>query len=355
MEDHTTPSIDVIQVGIGGMGNAWLKAIEASPNVGIAALVEIDDSVAEAQCEQYGLDRTRVFRSLDAALAATKADGVINVTPPQFHEAVSIMALAAGVPVLSEKPLADTLEAAQAIVRKANETDVLHMVAQNRRYSIPALTLKQVIDSGYLGAVGSVSVEFYRGPHFGGFREVMPYPLVVDMAIHHFDMMRYFLGRNATSIHGQSWNPPWSWYDGDASTALLLEFQDSLPVTYQGSWCSTAAETSWNGHWRFECENGVIVMRDDQVYVYYSLGDWPEPEAVSRSGSNDAYLVTPVQAKLTDQAYLLNEFYEAITTGRTPETTAQDNIHSLAIVFAALRSFATNGVVEIDALLQPPA
>ena len=109
--DHPTgisSEMKVIQVGIGGMGNAWLTAVQASPDVEFAALVEIDEGIAAAQCSRYALDDVPVFRTLPEALAAVDADGVINVTPPQFHEEVSVTALEAGVPVLSEKPLAHT-------------------------------------------------------------------------------------------------------------------------------------------------------------------------------------------------------------------------------------------------------
>jgi predicted dehydrogenase len=322
----------IIQVGIGGMGNAWLNAVLNSSEVEYAGFVEINDAIAKSQAQRYGLDGKLIFHTLPEALAAVSADGVLDITPPQFHKSISNTSLEAGIPVLSEKPLADTLESAQDIVRKANETGMLHMVAQNRRYSIPAQTLKQVLMSGKMGGVASVSIEFFRGPHFGGYRDEMPYPLIIDMAIHHFDMMRFFLDSEAVSIFGQSWNPVWSWYKGDASASLMLEFANDVVVTYDGSWCSISADTSWNAHWRFECANGVIIMREDEVYTQTAQGDLTA--------------VRPLQPQYTDQAYLLHEFYEAVTQGKTPATTCQDNIKSLGIVFDCVRSFESGAVVR---------
>jgi predicted dehydrogenase len=331
------------------MGNAWLSAVLKSHEVEYAGFVEINDSIAETQAASYGLDRSHIFHSLDEALSALEADGVIDVTPPQFHQQVSITALEAGIPVLSEKPLADTLDAAQAIVRKANETGVLHMVAQNRRYMVATQTVKQVIESGQMGKIASVSVEFFKGPHFGGFREEMPYPLIVDMAIHHFDLMRFFLGSDAVSLFGRSWNPPWSWYQGDASASLVLDF--GTPVSYDGSWCSTGVETAWNGHWRFECEKGVILMRDEQVYIQPRLNERMDAGGFWQYKNDDLTLAPSLQPTFTDQSYLLHEFYEAVMNGRTPATTCQDNIRSLAIVFGALRSFETGSVVRLSDIL----
>ncbi len=324
----------VIQVGIGGMGNAWLRAVLASPEVEYAGFVEINPTIAREQAEKYGLDPSLIFSSLPEALAAVKADGVIDVTPPRFHREISLMALEAGIPVLSEKPLADTIEAAWDIVRKTNETGVLHMVAQNYRYSVPAQTLKQVIASGELGRVGAVTVEFFKGPHFGGFREEMPYPLIIDMAIHHFDMMRFFLDSDPVSVFGRSWNPPWSWFKGDASASVILEFANGVVVSYDGSWCSMGRETSWNGNWRFECEKGVIALEGDQVYTQLA--------------GQEAVLIKPVERQYVAQAYLLHEFYEAVTQGKSPVTTCQDNIKSLGIVFDVVKSFETGCPVRCE-------
>lgn len=67
----------VIQVGIGGMGNAWLGAVQRSPEVEFATLVEIDADIADQQAEAYGLDRSLIFRALPEALAQVNADAVI--------------------------------------------------------------------------------------------------------------------------------------------------------------------------------------------------------------------------------------------------------------------------------------
>ena len=336
----------IIQVGLGGMGNAWLNAVLNSPEVEYAGFVEINDTIAASQAERYHLDSSLIFHSLDAALNAISADGVLDITPPQFHKDVSLTALDAGVPVLSEKPLANTLDSARDIVRKADETGVLHMVAQNYRYSVPAQTLKHVIASGEMGQIAAVSVEFFKGPQFGGFRDEMPYPLIIDMAIHHFDMMRFFLDGDPVSVFGRSWNPPWSWYKGDASASVALEFANGTSASYTGSWCSTGVETPWNAHWRFECENGVILLRDDQVYMQVRTDELLDRGGYRQFANEELKIVPTVHVEYTAQAYLLHEFCEAITNGITPATTCQDNIKSLGIVFDAVRSFKTGVVVE---------
>lgn len=314
------------------MGNTWLRTVLGSTEFSHSAFVEISDEIGKRQAEAYGLNPSKIFKTLNEALTTVPADGVINVTPPQFHREISIQALEAGLPVLSEKPLADTLESAQAIVRKANETGVLHMVTQNYRYSIPAQTLKEAMDSKALGEVGALTVEFFKGPHFGGFREEMDYPLIIDMSIHHFDMMRFFLESDPLWVYGRSWNPNWSWYRGDASAAVLIGFDNGVRVSYNGSWCSTGMETPWNGDWRFECEKGVISLEDDQVRTQLT--------------GQEAEIAPPVQMEHVAQAYLLHEFHQALTEGHKPATTCQDNIKSLSLVFDVIRSFERGEVIR---------
>jgi predicted dehydrogenase len=335
----------VIQVGIGGMGNAWINTVLNSSDITFAGFVEVNDTIIEEQVIRYEMDRTRIFKSLGDALKKIHADAVINVTPPQFHKDVSCLAMDAGLPVLSEKPLAGILSDAQAIVDKSNETGVLHMVTQNYRYHVPMQTLKQILDSGELGKIGAVTVEFFKGPHFGGFREEMPYPLIIDMSIHHFDLMRFFLDSNPVSVYGRSWNPPWSWYKGDASASVSLEFANGAVVAYNGSWCSSGQETPWNANWRFECEKGVVTLKDDQVYVEHLLGV-EGGEGFRHSLHDGITLVPPIVMEREAQAYLLHEFHEAVTTGKKPATTCQDNIKSLGIVFDVVQSFATGAVVQ---------
>ncbi len=336
----------VLQVGIGGMGNTWLRAVQRSPMVEFAGFVEINSEIARQQADAYGLDRARIYASLPEAIGQVDADAVINVTPPEFHREICLAALEAGLPVLTEKPLAGTLEDARVIARAAETSGILCSVAQNYRYRPFAQTVKAVLDGGELGQAGALQAAFYRGPHFGGFREAMPHPLIIDMAIHHFDMMRYFLDGDALEITARSWNPPWSWFDGDASASAQIRFANGLRASYAGSWCSQAFETSWNGEWRIECEGGVVLAEDDKVYTQRLLG--VEDGARGKAATHGEKRETPLVAMpLEGQEYLLQEFYEAVTGDGEAGTTAQDNIRTMELVFGVVRACDTGQTVRL--------
>ncbi len=336
----------VIQVGIGGMGNTWLNAVQRSPRVEFAGFVEVNDEIARAQAAAYHLDPSLIFQSLPEALETVEADAVINVTPPDVHREICVSALEAGLPVLTEKPLAGNLEDARAIVSAADTTGMLCSVAQNYRYRPLTQTIKAILASGELGAVGAVRCEFFRGPHFGGFREEMPHPLIIDMSIHHFDLMRFFLGSDAVTITARSWNPPWSWFDGDASAAAQIEFANGVEASYTGSWCSQALETSWNADWRFECERGVILVEDDRVYIQRLLS--VDEGARGLASIHDNRREIPlVGMEREGQDYLLQEFFEAVQKGADTVTTAQDNIHTMEFVFGVVEACDGGKTVRI--------
>ncbi len=336
----------VIQVGIGGMGSTWLRAVQRSPYVHFAGFVEINDEIARAQAEAYNLDPSLIFQSLPEALENVETDAVINVTPPEAHREICIRALETGLPVLTEKPLAGNLAEARAIVDAAKATGMLCSVAQNYRYRPLTQTIKAILDSGELGALAAARAEFFRGPHFGGFREQMAHPLIVDMSIHHFDLMRFFFGSDAVSISARSWNPPWSWFDGDASAAAMIKFANGVEASYTGSWCSQAFETSWNADWRFECERGVILVADDRVYIQ-QLESVDEGARGQSSIHDERREIPLIGMERESQDYLLQEFYEAVTQGKDVSTTAQDNIHTMAFVFGVVEACDSGGTVNL--------
>lgn len=331
--------IKIILVGIGGFANAWFPEIIDSPDVEFAGFVEINSKIIRQQVKEYDLARDEIFPTLDEALEAVEADGVINVTPPAVHKPISLTALERGLPVLSEKPLADSMASAQAIVEKSNQTGILHMISQDYRYKVPFQTLKSVLDSGELGAVDSLRVDFYKGPQLKGrFHEQLPYPLLQDMSIHHFDLMRYLLGSNLSSVSARSWAPRWNWFNGESAVSAILEFENQVAVSYNASWCGTGQETSWNGDWRFDCEDGVLLLKDDQVYLHRRTDKLEDFGVFKQFVNEDLVEVPPLDLELVGRGRLLHEFVEAITNGTTPETISQDNIVSLKMVFDVIEA-----------------
>ena len=197
MSEVDTTRLPVVVVGAGAMGGEWLKMLAASPHAEPVGVVDLNLDLANTTVAALGLDAV-VGDSLAAVAERSGARGVINVTVPQAHRVVNEQALRAGLPVLCEKPLAPTVSEALRQVALADLTGELLMVSQSRRYFNHLAAYKRAVVQ--LGALGAVEARFFHEDHEPGFREQMAHPLLVDMSVHHFDMLRYLSADEPVSV-----------------------------------------------------------------------------------------------------------------------------------------------------------
>ncbi len=111
-----TETVNAVLVGCGGISRAWLQASVDVPGLRIAGLVDIAREAAETRAAEFGLDDALVDSDLGAVLDRIGPDVVFNCTVPEAHGEVTLAALAHGCHVLSEKPLADSMERAREMV-----------------------------------------------------------------------------------------------------------------------------------------------------------------------------------------------------------------------------------------------
>jgi predicted dehydrogenase len=323
----------LLQVGAGGMGRAWLRTIAQNPDVVLVGLIDLDVALARSAADEHGYAEVPVAASIDEL--AQLADAVIDVTVPAAHPVVSATALGHGLPVLSEKPLAESVRQCLQMVAAAELSGKLLMVSQSRRYFRAGNAFARQITE--LGAVGSLSCEFFKAPHFGGFRERMAEPLLIDMAIHQFDLARKLIGSAPVSVYCESYNPEWSWFDGNAAANAVFAFANGTRFVFNGSWCAPGLETSWNGHWRASAAGGTAYWDGDNA-----------PTVELASGDTAV-------AELTDEpeeiAGSLAEFVAAVRSGAVPQSEAHSNVISVAMVEAAVQSAATGAPVRIADVL----
>jgi len=330
--------IRVLQVGAGGMGRAWLKALGTRTDVELVGLVELDVPAGRQAAADHGFD-VEVSTHLGDLTARTSPDFVLDVTVPPAHHPITTRALELGLPVLGEKPLAQTLEEAVDLVRVTERTGGLFVVSQSRRYHEGLFALRDSLPA--LGDVGIVTTEFYRAPRFGGFRDEMDHVLLLDMAIHPFDSARFLLGVDPVAVSCEEFNPSWSWYAGAAATSAVFEMAGGARYVYTGSWCSPGAETSWEGRWRVSGSRGTSLWDGEAAPttdISQSSGD-----AVPVTGST----VVPghsIEGSLAD-------FVTALRTGVAPMGEVHDNLFSLAMVHGAISSASLGRRVTIDEVL----
>jgi predicted dehydrogenase len=227
------------------------------------------------------------------------------------------------------------------MVAAAERAGKLYMVSQSRRYDARLHALRRLVVE-QIGDLGILNSDFYIGAHFGGFRDQMRSPLLLDMAIHTLDAARYINGADPVSVYCDEFNPPWSWYAGDSCATALFEMSGGLRYTYRGSWCAEGRHTSWEAEWRAVGPNGSATWDGHAA---------PVAEVVVGAGGFHAPVESRAAEVAEDQpvgiAGSLRDFLHALETGATPMGECHDNIKSLAMVFAAIESAATGKRVAI--------
>jgi predicted dehydrogenase len=335
--------VRVLQVGVGGFGKTWLAALAQIPeDVQYAGLCDQVPTALEEARALTGLDPGRCDTDLAAALAAADPEVAVVVVPPDAHRPVATQCLEAGVPVLLEKPLAGTREDCAALVEAARRSGLELAVSQNYRYRPVIETARQAIASGRLGTVAQAQVDFRIHHDFRGtFRESMDHPLILDMAVHHFDLLRFVCGLEPRHVYAESWNPPWSQFAGDASAVCVFAMDRGARVVYSASWHPRGQFTDWNCRWLVECEGGYLTLDRDRVRCY----EGADPH---RPGTPEDEVDVPlVELRRTDQAAVLLDFVTAIREGRPAPTTAEDNLRSLEMVFGAVDATGRAGGVAL--------
>ena len=332
-----------IVVGLGSRSRSWIGVCQRNPDVALVGYVDVVPEQRERIAQQLGLPQAQIFSSLEEAAEAIEADFVLDVTPPAAHEVVATGAFSAGLHVLGEKPFSDNFDAAKRVVAAAESAGLTHMVTQNYRFGRLPRTTHHRLKEGIIGEPAQVTVGFYRawatrpGTHY----TTMPYPLLTDMGIHHFDMLRYVMAREPVRVYARTWNPSWGWHAGDAGHTAIIEFTDGLIGTHHSLGCSVGKQSPWNGEWRIEGAEGSLTWEDDALYF-----------TCAHPSDKRAREALPLdELALTGQDALLAEFVAAVNEGREPECSGKDNIKSLALVFAAIQSAKEGRFVDIAELL----
>jgi len=173
-----------------------------------------------------GLHTTTDYTEL---LNGSKVDAVFIATPVHTHKSLAVEFLAAGKHVFVEKPLADSIQAGEEMVRQAERSARILMVGHTFVYSQPVRQIKEIIDSGEIGDVLYINS---RRLNLGLFQKDIN--VMWDLAPHDLSIVLYFLGTDPHSISCQGAD-----HFGrgiEDVTSLSLMFPGDVFVNVQSSW-----------------------------------------------------------------------------------------------------------------------
>ncbi|MCC7203646.1 MAG: Gfo/Idh/MocA family oxidoreductase [Phycisphaeraceae bacterium] len=334
-------------VGCGRMAEWWMRLIRETPSLEVVALVDVQRHAAEEMAQRHGLDYSLVYDTVEDALTLARPQVAFDVTVPAAHEEVTTKCLAAGCHVLGEKPISDTLDGARRMIAAAKKYGRVYAATQNRRFDPNIRAVRQFLDGGGLGEITQVDADFYIGAHFGGFRDQMEYPLLLDMAIHTFDAARFLTRADATGVYCRSFNPKGSWYKGDASAAAIFSMSKGIVFNYRGSWCAEGLSTTWESQWRIIGTKGTLTWDGAKGIKAQVIKPDGKHEFNSQMMDVEESTFAGVELKHTGHAGVVHDFLDALGEGREPESVGHDNFRSVAMCVDAVRSAKEGRLVEV--------
>jgi len=211
--------VELALVGAGRMGRMHLRALGPAGRVSITDVVE----PAAAGREVLRDGRYRLHARLADLLAARRPDGVLVAAPTDRHTEIARTALAAGIPVLCEKPAGLAWREIEETGRLAEQRGVAFQVAYWRRFVPSMVALRERIGAGELGQVLHVVCAQWDGaPPPARFRRESG-GAFLDMGVHEFDVIRWLTGQPVAAVVAVQ-TPALdaaAWPDADNAQALL--------------------------------------------------------------------------------------------------------------------------------------
>jgi predicted dehydrogenase len=223
------------------------------------------------------------------------------------------------------------------------------MVAQNYRFRRQSRALGALLRGGTLGRLRAMRVECRRDLRAAwvsprDWRGRMAHPYLLDMAVHHVDLIRSITGQEVVEVDGRSWNVPDGPFRHHPTVSALLTLGDGAPVAYDGTWAEALRrETSWNGDWE------LVGSRGRATWTGGVQAALRGTVVVERYGTRRRRAQLPVLPAL-DRLGVLEEARRAIRAGDEPECSATDNLLTLAAVLAIARSTEQRRPVRVEEL-----
>jgi len=184
-------------IGVGAMGRNHARVYQEMPNVELAAVADLSERAVQEAARLRG---ARPYRDYRALLEEVQPDLVTVAVPTQAHHQVVLDALEAGCHVLVEKPIAATLDEGREMITRAAELGRVLAVGHIERYNPAVIELKRQLDAGALGKIFQIHAR-RLGPFPARVRDV---GVVVDLAPHDLDIMRYLTGKEVVRLYAET-------------------------------------------------------------------------------------------------------------------------------------------------------
>jgi predicted dehydrogenase len=342
----TSAPIRIGLVGCGAISTQHLEAISALADLRLAGVVSASVDRARTVGERWGVPW---FTRLEDLLAADELDAVTISSPSGLHPGQALAALRTGRHVVVEKPIALSVEDADAVVREGHERGLLVATISQRRFEPAVRALHAAVEAGALGRISLIIAEglyhrpqsYYDSAAWRGTRN-LDGGVLMNQAIHMVDLLRW-IGGPVVSVAAHV-----------ATLGHQMEAEDTATVSLRfdtGALGEIVATTCANPE--FPTELRVYGDQGHVRIVGETAIEWDVTGLPAPFGDADQPIPPGTAATQTwgtnATGYLRQyaDFASAVRAGRPPAVTGEDGRNAVEVITAAYEADRTGRVVEL--------
>ncbi|MBM3262829.1 MAG: Gfo/Idh/MocA family oxidoreductase [candidate division Zixibacteria bacterium] len=316
-------------------GNLHAEAISEMPDrARVVAICSATEEHARQSAAKWGAEIGTT--SFDEALCHPGVDTVHICTPHHLHAPMALAAARAGKHILTEKPIAATLEDADRMIEAAQAADVRLMVSLNQRFLLHHQRAKLLVESGVCGDIFLCHATFLGFSPIKGWRfdaAQVGGGALIDSGMHRIDLLRWIAG-DVVRVQAASGRYVHQAMQGEDTALVLLHFASGAV-----------------GH--IACSWGVRTpVREEALMLAGTQGTiWTDNRDMSVRHTNDQ---TIEQETFPEVSYpdsvknLIRHFVDCVQTGTPPRVTAEDGREALRIAQAAYTSIRIGNPVTLE-------
>jgi predicted dehydrogenase len=348
-----TAPVRIAVAGAGLIGQRHIEEIDASSSAQLAAIVDPSPAASEV-ADKFGVP---LYASLAELFEADEPDGVVLATPNQLHVDGGLECVAAGVPVIVEKPIGDTVEGATRLVEAAEVAGVPLLTGHHRNYSSIMAKAREIVQSGVLGPLVAVvgTAMFYKPDDYfdagGGWRrQVGGGPIMLNL-IHEVNNLLSLVG-DVVRVQAATSNATRG-FEVEDTTAMVFTFANGALGTFllsdtaasPRSWEQTSMEnTTYASYSDEDCYHlagtrGSLSVPTMRLKVYEGERSWWQP-----------FESSTVELERSDPLANQIDHFAAVIRGEVdPICSGRDGLTTLLVVDAVLEAARTGAPVDIAA------
>jgi len=318
--------INIAVIGVGNMGRHHARVYSEIDGVRLVAVADTNRCNGQKIARKY---RCKYYRSYSKLLDAENIKAATIAVPTSLHKEVAIACINRRIPILIEKPIAESVGSAQAIIARAAKKRVPVCIGHIERFNPVVQKLKSLIRKGRFGRIISINT-----------KRVGLYPpqindvdVLIDLAVHDIDVSTYLLGKKPTHVYARA---------GKALNSKRFDYADIF-VNYGG--VDVVLQVNWITPVKVrELTLTGIKGYTELSYINQTL------KVYKKGHGEDIDIVNIEEIHLRKEEPLkreLQNFVRYLRTHQGEVVTARDGLMSLMVAVKAVESHKKQRAIKV--------